>query len=237
MARRRSSEESTPPRATEVAGRIRSPDDPDALHVTIRLDESRITMSTDEAEIGTWPAGAVAITQTDARTFAFVAEGDRLLFEPSDAAGFAMHPAVDATPKRGRRRAKRKVTPPSPPPQKAATAPQARKPKKKPKARKAKSLIAIPRVKRRVPKRASTPAAAAVGPAASDGTAAAGIDSGWRIRVIDFARNYSIFSLDRVPVDVSLRGKAHEHTWDHVTARASGPSHHICTVCGKFRLR
>ena len=57
------------------------------------------------------------------------------------------------------------------------------------------------------------------------------------VRTLDRARPYSVFGLDRVPVDVALRGVDHTHTWDHRAAAPSGPSKHICTVCGKIRLR
>ena len=61
-------------------------------------------------------------------------------------------------------------------------------------------------------------------------------ESRW-IRTLDRARPYSVFGLDRVPVDLALRGTDHTHTWDHRAAAPSGPSKHICTVCGKIRLR
>lgn len=54
------------------------------------------------------------------------------------------------------------------------------------------------------------------------------------IRLIDTVRVYSAFGLDRVPVDTSLRGSEHQHTWDHRAAASSGPSKHICTICGKL---
>jgi hypothetical protein len=56
------------------------------------------------------------------------------------------------------------------------------------------------------------------------------------IGVIDLVRTHSISGLDRVPVDVSLRGSQHQHTWDHRAAASSGPSKHICTICGKLRF-
>lgn len=56
------------------------------------------------------------------------------------------------------------------------------------------------------------------------------------IGLIDTVRVYSVFGLDRVPVDVSLRGSEHQHTWDHRAAASSGPSKHICTICGKLKL-
>ena len=56
------------------------------------------------------------------------------------------------------------------------------------------------------------------------------------IRLIDSVRVYSVFGLDRVPVDTSLRGSEHQHTWDHRAAASSGPSKHICTICGRLKF-
>jgi hypothetical protein len=55
------------------------------------------------------------------------------------------------------------------------------------------------------------------------------------IRTLDIARRYDILGLDRVPIDVELRGREHEHTWDHRVAASSGAGKHICTICGKIR--
>ena len=61
-------------------------------------------------------------------------------------------------------------------------------------------------------------------------------DGRW-IRTLDTARRYGLFSLDRVPVDETLRGSEHRHTFDHRAAATSGPGNHICTICGKVRIR
>ena len=55
------------------------------------------------------------------------------------------------------------------------------------------------------------------------------------IRALDAARRYDLFNLDRVPIDESLRGHEHEHTWNHRVALSSGAGAHICTICGKIR--
>lgn len=60
------------------------------------------------------------------------------------------------------------------------------------------------------------------------------INATW-IRAIDLARKYDTFGLDRVPIDTSLRGQEHEHTWDHRVAATSGLGQHICTICGAIR--
>ncbi len=55
---------------------------------------------------------------------------------------------------------------------------------------------------------------------------------------LDFAREYDIFGLDRVPVHLEQRGDPnHSHTWNHRVAPASGPGTFICTVCGSFKKR
>ena len=55
------------------------------------------------------------------------------------------------------------------------------------------------------------------------------------IRALDVARKYDTFGLDRVPIDVGLRGQEHQHTWDHRVAASSGLGKHICTICGAVR--
>ena len=55
---------------------------------------------------------------------------------------------------------------------------------------------------------------------------------------LDFARQYDIFGLDRVPVHLEQRDDPdHAHTWSHRVAPASGPSSFICTLCGAFKRR
>jgi len=56
------------------------------------------------------------------------------------------------------------------------------------------------------------------------------------IRTLDMARDHNILGLDRVPVDDGLRGREHQHTWDHGVAASYGPGKHICTICGKIKL-
>jgi hypothetical protein len=55
------------------------------------------------------------------------------------------------------------------------------------------------------------------------------------IRALDTARKYDFLGLDRVPVNESLRGQEHQHTWDHRVAPSSGPGRYICTICGEIR--
>jgi len=56
------------------------------------------------------------------------------------------------------------------------------------------------------------------------------------IRVLDMARHNRLFGLDRVPIDESLRGLQHEHSWEHRVATRSGLASHVCTICGKLRF-
>lgn len=62
------------------------------------------------------------------------------------------------------------------------------------------------------------------------------INGAW-IRTLDVARRYDAFGLDRVPIDTSLRGREHQHTWDHRVAATSGLGQHICTICGSVRRK
>ena len=61
-----------------------------------------------------------------------------------------------------------------------------------------------------------------------------GFRGAW-ILAIDLARKYDTFGLDRVPIDTSLRGGDHQHTWDHRVAATSGLGRRICTICGAIR--
>lgn len=212
-------------------GTIQTPDDVDGLDVSIRIDVSRITMRSGDTDLGSWPTGAVTITRIDDSQFVFVAEGDRLLFSPNDVDAFAAHPGVlDDTGTRQRRK------------KRTAQAPQA--PSAEPQPPPASSTDVTPKKRRTAritPKVFTRKRSVRTDQPPPDASSA---DSARRppkpgvwLRVIDIARPYSIFSLDRVPVDTRLRGRDHEHTWDHSAARSSGPSHHLCTICGKIRWR
>lgn len=212
-------------------GTIQTPDDVDGLDVSIRIDVSRITMQSGDTDLGSWPSGAVTITRIDDARFVFVAEGDRLLFSPADVDAFAAHPGVlDDTGTRQRRR-KRTVRTPEAPTADAQSTP-ASKPDPTPTGQR------TPRITSRLFTRKRTVGADQTRPEPNPApTARRPPRTGVWLRMIDIARPYSIFSLDRVPVDTRLRGRDHEHTWDHSAARSSGPSHHLCTICGKIRWR
>lgn len=79
-------------------------------------------------------------------------------------------------------------------------------------------------------------------PAESSGVAveAAPERDSWRhrtwIRAIDFARQYDLFGLDRVPINLSQRDDPnHSHTWNHRVAPTGGPGRYLCTICGAIR--
>ena len=212
-------------------GTVQTPDDVDGLDVSIRIDASRITMRSGDTDLGSWPTGAVTITRIDGTQFVFVAEGDRLLFSPNDVDAFAAHPGVlDDTGTRQRRKKRTAQAPeapsaePQPPPAPSTDV--------TPKGRRT-GRIAPKVFTRKRSVRANQPPPDAGSPGGAQRPPKPGL---W-LRVIDVARPYSVFSLDRVPVDTRLRGRDHEHTWDHSAARSSGPSHHLCTVCGKVRWR
>jgi hypothetical protein len=57
------------------------------------------------------------------------------------------------------------------------------------------------------------------------------------LRGLDAARHQGWFSLDRVPVYEAQRGQDHDHTWNHRAVATSGLSRHVCTICGKIKLR
>ncbi len=59
---------------------------------------------------------------------------------------------------------------------------------------------------------------------------------GLRLKMLDAARHNDLFNLERVPIDESLRGSEHEHSWEHRVATDSGLASRVCTICGKIRL-
>lgn len=96
-----------------VAGSIRTADDPTALDVKLSIWDTEVTMRADGAELGHWPADAVSIKPLDAFSFEFVAEGDRLIFQPNNPDEFKDHPIVvgAATGRRRKKRSKEKKAP------------------------------------------------------------------------------------------------------------------------------
>jgi hypothetical protein len=246
-----------------VPGSIRTPDETDALGVELTLDGSEIALHADGSELGRWASEVVEIRQIDATSFEFIAEGDRLIFLPDDPAAFGIIPiarGVDAeSGRRKGRQAKRSKdhadehgVPPSSGASAAGENPKAKKRpkpakvkkqskpanvKKRPKPAKVKKQSKPANVKKR-PKPAKAkkqpkPAKAKKQPKPAKEPRAE--RTGVWLRTLDMARRYDLLGLDRVPVDVELRGGEHQHTWDHRVAATSGAGKHICTLCGRIR--
>jgi hypothetical protein len=229
-----SSEEDVADSVLVVPGSIRSPDETDALVVTLRIAGQEIAMHADGSELGKWNTTAVEILPIDVTSFEFIVEGDRLIFSPDDPSAFAIIPLVSgtvdekATP-RGLRRKKKQDDDAS-----TRTAGESR-----PNATKSNNQSPTAQKKpRRSRRREKTAAAKPVRPKLStEATSNKSEEKRKRvwIRTLDAARKYDVLGLDRVPIDENLRGQKHEHTWDHRVAATSGPGKHICTICGKIR--
>ena len=246
-----------------VAGSIRSPEETDALSVTLTIGDTEITMRTDGTELGGWPAEAVDVRRIDATAFEFVAEGDRMIFIPEDPSTFGSSPIVvarggrtESRPDRARKR-QRGDARPTIPGEPASPRSEGRSRRRSAK-RSAKESHATPsrRLRKAKPEAARVEEPSVVPPAdpepidaaleeehpvpdpAPNGVVATepkGKNNGLWIRLIDIARTYDTFGLDRVPIDVRLRGQEHQHTWDHRVAATSGLGKHICTICGAIR--
>ena len=329
-------------------GTLRNLYDAVGIDVTLSLTGDKVTVISDDGEMGTWPITSAAIRSFDSGSYEFYAEGDLLLFTPDDLVGFRTSPFVVGLPPdtegRKRHRSKNMEAPAKPESRAVRPEPEAVKaPKKKsPVAKKTKKKLPVVKRKRsrtsRVAEKASsgpvkkpsrserkataetnTPTAgdeqerapvapepdpaetravaesveasardlpepdpvdadqerepvvrapedrepgrpehaAAAEPAeapARDGREPVRVDaepeqesvaaapangrmrSGVWIRALDAARRYDVFDLNRVPIDKSLRGREHQHTWDHRVATAEGVAGRVCTICGKIRL-
>ncbi|MCL1601320.1 MAG: hypothetical protein M3112_07270 [Actinomycetia bacterium] len=238
-----SSEEDVADSVLVVRGSIRSPDETDALVVTLRIAGQEIAMHGDGSELGRWNTAAVEIVPIDMTSFDFIAEGDRLIFSPDDPSAFAIIPLVGGTveekrERRGLRRKKKQdggtFTKATADAQtkaaKSNTQPPAAQEKPPPAARKKPR-----RTRRREKPRQSKKGVPAETSKGATSKKPEEKRSGVWIRTLDTARRYDVLGLDRVPIDEDLRGKKHEHTWDHRVAATSGPGKHICTICGKIR--
>jgi hypothetical protein len=229
-----SSEEDVADSVLVVPGSIRSPDETDALGVTLRITEHEITMHADGSELGKWNTSAVEILPIDMTSFEFIAEGERLIFEPDDPTAFAIIPLVGGTveekdARRGLRWKKKQDDGASA----KATGDSQRK------AAKSNNELAArqekPRSVRRREKTERAKSAPAKGSTVAKPSKPEQKRNGVWIKTLDAARRYDVLGLDRVPIDEALRGQKHEHTWDHRVAATSGPGKHICTICGKIR--
>ena len=238
-----SSEEDVADSVLVVPGSIRSPDETDALVVTLRIAGQEIAMHADGSELGRWKTTAVEIVPIDMTSFDFIVEGDRLIFSPDDPSAFAIIPLVGGTveekgERRGPRRKKKKDDGAS---TKAAADAQRKTAKSntQPPAAQKKPPPAAQKKPRRTrrrekPKRREKVVPAETSTGATPKKSEEKRNGVW-IRTLDTARRYDVLGLDRVPIDEDLRGQKHEHTWDHRVAATSGPGKHICTICGKIR--
>lgn len=232
-ARGSSSEEEAADSVLVVPGSIRSPDETDALVVTLRIAGSEITMHADGSELGRWNTTAVEILPIDMTSFEFIVEGDRLIFSPDDPSAFAIIPLVGGTveekgARRGLRRKKQDdgaSTQPATDSQRIAAKSNNEPAAVQEKPRKSRRSVKTERANA-APTRASKGATPKKPREKRNGV--------W-IRTLDAARRYDVLGLDRVPIDEDLRGQKHQHTWDHRVAATSGPGKHICTICGKIR--
>jgi hypothetical protein len=246
-----------------VAGSIRSPSENDALSVTLTIGDTEITMRADGTELGGWPAEAVAMRRIDATAFEFIAEGDRMIFTPEDPSTFGGSPIVGgpgaATGSRTGRRSKKRLggaeamtteRPVSPEDDRRSRRRTANGSSKESPAKPSRRLREATAEAARADELPVAPPAdpEPIDAAHEEGrpalasepdevvaTETKGKSNRAWIRAIDIARKYDTFGLDRVPVDESLRGQEHQHTWDHRVAAKSGLGKHICTICGAIR--
>lgn len=230
------------------SGSVRSEGEYSALAVEVLREAGEIVMRTDKAELGRWPSADVTIEPLDSMSFSFIAETDRLVFVPDEHGLFAASPLVTVPVPDGGRRKRRK--------QKKEAAAQATPkdaevspPKKRGHAKGAASasrVVLEPAEEPDIPEPAAdTPAESVVesetaaldaGPDADRGNATKRKRIGLWVRLLDVARHNRVLGLDRVPVDESLRGGDHEHTWDHRVAPRGGFASHVCTICGKIKF-
>jgi hypothetical protein len=223
-----------------VSGSIRTPDESDALSVELSLSGSEIVLDADGSELGRWDSTAVVIRQIDATEFEFIAEGDRLIFLPDDPAAFGIIPFGGDDDSTGGRRKGRRAKPANEKTGGSDTLaasespPRTSKPDREPKAKKPKKAKPAkpPKVKKAKKPKKVKPAKP---PKVKKTKEPKDKRSGVWLRTLDTARRHDFLGLDRVPVDVKLRGGEHEHTWDHRVAATSGVGKHICTLCGKIR--
>ena len=233
---------------TLVTGSIRNPSEDEALAVTMSINATGFALHADDVALGSWATDEVEIVPLGDRAFEFVAEGDRLIFVPDDLDAFLRKVFPEQAP----RRRKRKPAPPAAD-ERPAEAPGASEapatssapdaavaatptsepspPKAKPKPKRTRKVQVS---KLQLRRKAAEPAPAYELP--NEKPVAEYHDGRW-IRTLDSARRYGLFGLDRVPVDEKLRGQEHRHTYDHRAAATSGPGKHICTICGKVRVR
>jgi hypothetical protein len=235
--------------ALVVAGTIRSPGERESLEVVLSMRDGHVSLHSEKLELGSWPESGVEITPIDATSFAFTAEGDRMIFRPDDVISFSEELGA------------RTMAMPAPAPAPRDTAPSRTRGRRSTKGTDAAARDAGPDA--RVPADARPETAAATTPTKSPTTVPPATPKGRRsvpkvssskagrsarsrsgeqrpglwLRSLDTVRAHGWFSLDRVPVYEDQRGQDHDHTWNHRAVATSGLSRHVCTICGKVKLR
>jgi hypothetical protein len=222
----------------EAHGTVRIPGEVEPLRVAISITESTVVMRADQLELGSWPASDVKISRIDPWSFAFVAEGDRLVFLPDDARSFAANPHVSAstgseTPTKSAKRVK------MPRLRVRERSDESKKPVKVPRLRvkeRSDEPVRTQHVVKRNPKpdEPSTTKQPRIQPREPEPDTKR--QPTW-LRAVDAARENGLFGLDRVPVSMQLRDREHQHTYDHGASSATGLGNRICTICGKVRIR
>lgn len=234
MSRRGSNKSGQDSSVFRAAGVVRVPGDSTPLKVLLSISATHVLMTADGAELGSWALPDVRITRIDPFSFAFVAEGDRVVFVPDDVKGFAAHDvvsvdgsgaktgprlklkdrfAVKRTRSGERSPSRTDAGIPPPTPARSSSDTQGGRANSSEKSKPPRRM-----------KRAKESA---------DDAARTGM---W-LKAIDSARENGWFGLDRVPVHLDQRDKEHQHTYDHGAAATTGLGKRVCTVCGKLRLR
>jgi hypothetical protein len=227
-----------------IPGSVSVPGDAELLRVRLVVSNGRVTLRSGEAELGSWSLTSVEIVPTGDGAFGFTADGETITFLPDEPDAFSQLAIITTHTTKGRRRRKvEKSTTTSkagnpakavrpveagtagtaavPPP--AASPPPARRSRTSP----------PPSANRVMPSKAGRDRGKAVARGAQH-VAAGATRRAW-LFALDQARDKNLFGLDRVQVTDDMRAGAHEHTWDHRIA--NGIAKHICTACGKVRLR
>jgi hypothetical protein len=197
--------------ALAFSGSIRTADEGEGLDVVISKSGRYVVMRAGSAQLGRWPLADVTIGKIDDESFVFIAEDDELVFTPSDPSALAASGLIAQEQEEVKsRRLKRRSTKKTP---------------DDPKSR---------RLKRRSTKK--TPDDPKSDPPKEEPDSSDDSGRGFRLRILDAARRNDLFNLERVPIDESLRGSEHEHSWEHRVATDTGLASRVCTICGKIRL-
>jgi hypothetical protein len=205
-----------------IPGSVSVEGDADPLRVRLVVSNDRISLRSGEAELGSWALASVDVAPTRDGSFDFTADGETIRFMPDEPDAFSQLAMITTrTTRRSRRRRKAESAKPA-----AAPAP----PQPRPAVRSERPKASVPRStakQRRDAGRATSEAAQRM--------ASGAVKRAW-LFTLDRARDKNLFGLDRVQVTDEMRAdEDHEHTWDRRIA--NGLAKHICTACGKVRLK